>query len=76
MSDKLFATGIKITKYDFNNGEFIMKLGIKKDLFIEFLLKYVNNAGYVDIDIKQSKKTGEWYGELNTFKKNIEHYQV
>ena len=33
---------------------------------MEFLAKYTNNKGYVNIDIKTSK-SGGYYAELNTY---------
>lgn len=67
MTDKIFADGLFVDTKDTQYGE-IIKLSIKKEPFIEFLLKYVNDAGYVNIDIL-SKREGGKYAVLNTYKR-------
>ena len=67
MTDKIFADGLNVKVRETQYGE-IINLGIKKENFIEFLLKYVNDAGYVNIDILTNKE-GKKYPVLNTYKK-------
>ena len=67
MSDKIFADGLSVNVTETQHGE-IIKLGINKEKFIDFLLKYVNNAGYVNVDILTNKE-GKKYAVLNTYKK-------
>jgi len=66
MSDKIFADGLSIKSAQTQYGE-IIKLGINYEKFTEFLAKYVNERGYVNIDLKKGK-SGNWYSELNTYK--------
>lgn len=66
-TDKIFADGLFVKSVETQYGE-IIKLDIKKEPFIEFLLKHVNDAGYVNIDIL-SKKEGGKYAVLNDYKK-------
>lgn len=70
MTDRIFADGLKITAKDTQFGT-IYKFGIKAEQFMDFLAKYINNKGYVNLDMKQAK-SGKWYLELDTYslKKN------
>lgn len=65
MTDKIFADGLSIKSAQTQYGE-IIKLGINYEKFTEFLAKYVNERGYVNIDLKKGK-SGNWYSELNTY---------
>jgi len=47
------------------------QIGIKLDKFIAFAKQHVDDRGWLNIDIKESKN-GEWYCELNTFKKTLQ----
>lgn len=66
MTDKIFADGVKVTARQTQYGE-IIKFGIKADKFIDFLAKYTNDRGYVNLDLKKGQK-GKYYLELNTYK--------
>lgn len=66
MTEKIFADGVKVTARQTQYGE-IIKVGIKADKFIDFLAKYTNDRGYVDLDLKKGQK-GNYYLELNTYK--------
>lgn len=66
MTEKIFADGVKIDAKQTQYGE-IIKLGIKADEFIDFLAKYTNDRGYVNLDLKKGQK-GNYYLELNTYK--------
>lgn len=65
MADKIFADGLSLKSKETQYGE-IIKLGINYEKFTEFLAKYVNERGYVNIDLKKGK-SGNWYSELNTY---------
>lgn len=47
------------------------KISIKVPDLIPFLEKHQNNAGYVNIDMKLSEKTGKIYLELNNWKPKV-----
>lgn len=64
MSEIQFAQGVNVRKKEFSNGGFIIKLGINMNEFYE--KNPTNEKGYVNIDIKESKK-GNWYAEVNTY---------
>ena len=66
MTEKIFADGVKIDAKQTQYGE-IIKLGIKADKSIDFLAKYTNDRGYVNLDLKKGQK-GNYYLELNTYK--------
>lgn len=69
---KIFADGLKFElpneqvkeKAPWIKG----KISVKAAEFIIFLQKHQNNAGYVNIDLKKSDKTGNYYLELNSWK--------
>jgi hypothetical protein len=66
--DKVFAQGMMFRPPRANAPAFILGgLSIKVDEFIAFLQAHNTNAGWVNIDIKESKG-GKWYCELNQFK--------
>jgi hypothetical protein len=67
MADKIFADGLFVDTVETQYGE-IIKLSIKKEPFIEFLLKNVNAAGYVNIDVL-TNKDGKKFAALNDYKK-------
>ena len=69
MTEKIFADGVKIDAKQTQYGE-IIKLGIKADKFIDFLAKYTNDRGYVNLDLKKGQK-GNYYLELNTYKSDV-----
>lgn len=68
MTDKIFADGVSIKPKETKYGE-ILKVGIKAEPFMDFLAKYTNERGYVNLDLKKGQ-SGKWYIELNTYKNN------
>lgn len=64
--DKIFADGLRVTEKQVSENFKIIKLGIQAEKFMEFIAKYTNDKGYVNIDIKTSKNGG-YYAELNTY---------
>lgn len=67
MSDKNFADGIRVSRRD-NAPDFVLcQLGIHVDRFAAWASEHVNQAGFVNVDIKRSAQ-GNIYAELNTFK--------
>lgn len=68
MTDKIFADGVTIKPKETRYGE-ILKVGIKAEPFMDFLAKYTNERGYVNLDLKKGQ-SGKWYMELNTYKNN------
>lgn len=68
MTDKIFADGVSIKPKETRYGE-ILKIGIKAEPFMDFLAKYTNERGYVNLDLKKGQ-SGKWYMELNTYKNN------
>ncbi len=68
MADKIFADGVSINPKETRYGE-ILKIGIKAEPFMDFLAKYTNERGYVNLDLKKGQ-SGKWYMELNTYKNN------
>ena len=66
--DKIFTTGLVFKLPSEKAPDFVKgKLSIKVDEFTAWLQGHVNNNGWVDIDIKESKG-GKIYCELNTYK--------
>lgn len=70
MTDKVFVDGVKITKKETKFGT-IYKFGIKAETFMDFIAKYINEKGYVNLDLKKSIKD-KWYLELDTYYMNKE----
>lgn len=68
MTDKIFADGVSIKPKETRYGE-ILKIGINAEPFMDFLAKYTNERGYVNLDLKKGQ-SGKWYMELNTYKNN------
>ena len=66
MADHIFCDGLRVEEKQISQDFKIIKLGIKAEPFMEFLAKYTNEKGYVNIDIKTSKG-GKLYAELNTY---------
>lgn len=61
-----YAKGIVVDRYDFQNGGFIVKMGIKKE---DFLQNLFNDKGWANFDIKFSKKDGKPYCVVNSYHK-------
>ena len=71
MSEKNFADGIRVTRRD-NAPDFVLcQLGIHVDRFAAWAGEHVNQAGFVNVDIKRSKN-GNIYAELNDWKPDTE----
>lgn len=69
---KIFASGLRL---DLPNQTLKEKapwikgrISVKVPDFILFLEKYQNNAGFVNLDLKKSDNTGNYYIELNQWK--------
>lgn len=65
----IFIDGIKAKKVEFKDGNSIMKLNIKFDKFVESIGNHINEEGYVNLDIAESKN-GNWYVRLDEWKPN------
>lgn len=65
MTDKVFAQGVKVVEKETKFGS-IYKFGIKAETFMDFIAKYINEKGYVNLDLKKSSKD-KWYLELDTY---------
>ena len=65
--EKIFADGMYFDKRDQAPAYVVGGVSFKVAEFIQFLQKHETNAGYVNIDIKQSQK-GNYYCELNQWK--------
>jgi hypothetical protein len=67
MADKIFADGFRFERPREGAPEFVKgKLSIKVPEAVAFLQLHQTNAGWVNLDLKKSKK-GTLYLELNTF---------
>lgn len=67
-SEKQFVEGIFVERPSENAPEFIKaKLSVKPAELMPFLEKHVNNAGFVNLDLKESK-AGKLYLEVNSWK--------
>ena len=63
----IFIDGIKAKQQLFKDGKFIFKLNIKFDKFVDSIGDHINEDGYVNLDICESKN-GSWYVKLNEWK--------
>lgn len=63
----IFIDGIKAKQQLFKDDKFIFKLNIKYDKFVESIGDHINEDGYVNLDICESK-SGNWYIKLNEWK--------
>lgn len=70
MTEKIFPDGFRVKSVETRFGE-LLKVSIKSNEFMDFLAKYTNDKGYLNIDIKKGQ-SGNWYSELNTYKKATE----
>lgn len=66
-SDKVFAKGFYFKRREGAPSFVIGQVSIKASEAIEFLLANQNEAGYVNLDVKQSQNES-YYMELNTYK--------
>ncbi len=66
----IFAEGLYFQKRDKAPGFVIGGLSVKVIEFTKFLEQHQNNAGYVNVDIKQAR-SGKYYCELNQFKPSL-----
>ena len=68
MADKIFTNGLIFKAPRENAPDFVKgSLSVKVDDFIAFLHEHNTNAGWINIDIKESKG-GKLYCELNQYK--------
>ena len=68
MPDKIFPAGFHYHTRRQRAPDFIIGgVSVKLDEFVEWAKQYVNERGYLEIDIKKSK-AGKVYAELNTYK--------
>lgn len=66
---KIFANGFKFNRPREGAPEFVKgSISIKADEAIEFIKKYKNEKGWLNLDLKKSGTKGTLYLELNTFK--------
>lgn len=65
-----FINGLTVKKQDFNNGDYLFKVSIKFDDFMKEIDSYVNDRGYINIDICKAKSSDKWYARLNEWKAN------
>jgi len=74
-TNKIWADGFKFELPDARTKEkapwIKAKLSIRVEDAIEFLKKYKNDRGFVNIDIKMSK-SNTYYMELNAWKSKVE----
>lgn len=69
MADKQFTDGLFADKPSEKAPEFIKaRLSFQADKFKAYLDQHKNVAGYVNVDLKESRG-GKLYCELNTYKK-------
>jgi hypothetical protein len=69
MAEKIFAEGLHYELPSQGAPDFVKgKLSVRVADFIEFLKAHVNERGFVNIDIKQSRG-GNYYCELNEYRK-------
>ncbi len=67
-NNKIFADGMRFERPGEKVPEWIKgKISINAPKFIEFLQKYQNEKGWLNLDLKESKQ-GTLYVELNTYK--------
>lgn len=70
MADKTFASGLYPAKPHHNAPEFVkMRLSFNVEQFIQFLKDNVNEKGYTNVDVLESKDGEKLYGVLNEWKK-------
>ena len=65
--EKVFAKGFYFKRREGAPSFVIGQVSIKASEAIEFLLANQNDAGYVNLDVKQSQNEA-YYMELNTYK--------
>ena len=66
MTNREFAKGINVSRFDFDGGGFVIKLGINKE---EFNQNLFNDRGWANFDIKFSKTSGNPYCVVNDYHK-------
>jgi hypothetical protein len=70
MTEKIFSRGIWVKEPRKNAPDFVFgSISIKYDDFVSWGGEYVNEAGYINLDIKKPKDASKgMYCELNTYK--------
>jgi len=71
MSEKNFADGIRVTRRETAPEFVVCQLGIHVEKLTAWLNQHVNQAGFVNVDVKRSKN-GNLYSELDNWKPNTE----
>lgn len=66
MNDTIFADGMSVKQGPEKAPWVKAKVSIKVDAFVDFLNQHKNDGGWVNIDIKESKK-GNLYADLNNY---------
>jgi len=70
MSDKIFIDGFSLNEKHLEKAPWVKaQIGIKLDKFIAFAQQHVDERGWLNITIKESK-SGSWYAELDTWKRD------
>jgi hypothetical protein len=74
MSEKIFSRGIWVKEPRKNAPDFVFgSISIKYDDFVSWGGEHVNEAGFINLDIKRSKDASKgMYCELNTYKQKEE----
>lgn len=72
MADKIFIDGLSLQQKHIEKAPWVKaQIGIKLEKFITFAQQHVDERGWLNITIKESK-AGEWYAELDTFKRTLQ----
>ena len=74
MTEKIFSKGIYVKEPRANAPDFVFgSISVKYDDFVSWGGAYVNESGYINLDIKRSKDTTKGlYCELNTYTPKLE----
>jgi hypothetical protein len=76
MSDKIFAEGIYFKEKHVKAPSFVIgEVSFKIPEAVEFLKKYTNDKGYVNLTLKVGK-SGKKYLELNTYGLNKDEHSI
>ena len=78
-NDKTFVNGIVIKEVTFQDGGMLLNVSLqledntKNGKTYQGFAKFANahkKDGWLNITMKKSQKTNDWYAELNTYSKN------
>ena len=74
MSEKVYVNGLNVKAITTKYGE-LLKVGIKTEKLVEFLVRNTNEKGYCNIDILRKKAPDEYgnthYAILNEYEKDL-----